>query len=267
MTKIKSAKTASAHHVGLFRGAELAALAPLIRNTNFNDDVLAECTDRGFIPLVLSNCLTAARFLARTVLAAQSAQRTCGVPASVLISIAFYRAASEVESLLDEPDCAVEWPGCDCCYSPKIQKWFMEMAAHLTRGRKSRRAARLLPKDNAAPSLPTLQAYVTALSAAGFWDELEGRDILSNIEHFGLDECDLGGSRQPNEYRRSYYRMSIDEHGAKQLRLAWLDLLPAPVQKRALRTPQQKALARSTVKNLIAAKLVAASDLRPLLAR
>jgi hypothetical protein len=224
MTKQKSATNVSLHHVGMFHGAEMARIAPLIRSTNFNEHVISECGDKGFIPLVIDNALTVAKFLARTILAAQLAHRTYGVPASVLIAAALYKSGMTVETLIANPDRAVEWPGCDCCYSPMVQKWFMDFAARLVGSAKGRKVLKLLPDRHFVIDLPRLELYVKGLAFAGFWDQMEAKDIIGNIREYGLDECDLAAIFQPNEYSRtSYNKMPVK--GGVRLVPVWIDLL------------------------------------------
>jgi hypothetical protein len=208
----------------MFHGEEMAVLAPLIRSTNFNQDVISACVETGSLPLVIANALEAAKFLVRTVLAAQSAQRTYGVPASVLLAVAFYRSGTTVEGLIADPGRAVEWPGCDCCYSPSVQKWFMDFAAHLVRSAKGRKALELLPGRDFVIDLPRLKLYVRGLGVAGFWDSRESEDIISEIEEHGLDECDRAAIFEPGYYRRMTYKESLRDGGIKLVPV-WAEFL------------------------------------------
>jgi hypothetical protein len=257
MNKRKSATSASLHHVGIFHGAEMAVLAPLIRSTDFNPHVISECAEKGLIPLSIANALNAAGFVARTVLAAQLAQRTYGVPASVLMAVGIYRSGTTVEDLIEDADRAVEWPGCDCCYSPMIRKWFMDFAAGLVGSARGREALRLLPGREFVIKRPVLKLYVRALGVAGFWDSLESEDIISNIERYDLDECDRAAIFAPGCYERATYKEAARDGGTKLVPV-WADLLGpsiqtapvcnAKVSARVSRPTKSKAVRRSTAK-------------------
>jgi len=217
MTKAKPSKTASLHHVGMFNNVEMALISPLIRSTNFNDDLVSECSARGLLPAMLVDGLAVVKVVARTVLAAQAAQRIYAVPASVLISIAIDKSAFEAACLIKDPENAVEWPGCDCCYSPEIQKWFLKTAALLAESRKYKEAMKLLPD---------LEVFVKKVHSLGFGSDLDAEDILENITKYGLGECDLAGWLAPGEYRKKLNSVSWSDRKAIEERDARLSALP-----------------------------------------
>jgi hypothetical protein len=178
-------KRAAPHHVPMFNAVEMTVVAPLIRSTDSNYQIIDECEKRGYLPIKMGETLVVAKFLARTVLAAQKAQRTYSVPASVLISIAIDATAFDADGLTEKGKNPVEWPGCECCYSPDIHKWFIDKAAFLAKSPRYRKAMKLLPD---------LDAYVKKIYSLGLGSDLDAKDILSNIAQHDLKECDFGGS-------------------------------------------------------------------------
>ncbi len=216
MQKQKSSKNASLHHVGMFDGVEMAVVSPVIRSTDFNYQNVAECVNRGFLTLDIGEALQMARFLSRTVLAAQLAQRSYGVPASFLISLGLSESGWEASNLSGTTEDAVEWPGCDCCYSPDAQKWFMETAKLLAESPKY---------STARPLMHDVKAFAHKLVSLGFRDSIDMQDVLGPIERYGLEECDLAALRPPNEYSRGDFTAYRDEEGNPKLRASWLDLV------------------------------------------
>jgi hypothetical protein len=208
MSKQRSSSTGTNHHIPMFNGVEMALVSPLIKSTNFDYDLVTECENRGYLPLKLMDGLHTVKFLSRTVLAAQKAQRTYGVPASVLISIAMDKSAFDADNLLENSQLAVEWPGCGCCYSPEILKWFMKMAERLTESPKCRNAMKLLPD---------ISAYVKRLFSLKLGSNLDAEDVLANVANYGLEDCDLAALRQPGEHRKSEFTPIRDKHGAVTL--------------------------------------------------
>jgi hypothetical protein len=206
MQKQSSKKTASHHHVPMFHAVEMALIAPLIRSTNFSGELIDECERRGYLPLKLMDGLAVVKFLLRTVLAAQSAQRIYKIPASVLLSIAMDHHGFMADNLIKNLKSAVEWPGCDCCYSPETLRWFMEMASQLAESRKYQKAMRLLPD---------IEKYVSKIYSLGMGDTMDGEQILANIEEYGLEDCDLAASLQPGEYTKDIYKAVVDSTSGK----------------------------------------------------
>jgi hypothetical protein len=224
MSKNRLSKTEAAHHISMFHGAEMALISPLIRSTDFNYDLVDECGNRGFIPHMLADALGVAKFLSRTILAAQFAQRSYGVPASFLISIGLDESAWDADRLARLVDGSVEWPGCECCYSPGIQRWFLETAKVLAESPKYRKA-RSLTSD--------VKAYAHKLCSLGFRSALDMQDILDLIESYGLEECDLAALKQPGEYSRDEFTAVRDEKGGVKLVNALLHQLAAMKRKAA----------------------------------
>jgi hypothetical protein len=206
MPKQKTSLSASRHHVSMFHHVDMAMVSPLIRSTNFDHGLIEECVNRGFVTSKLSEPLTVVKFLSRTVLAAQFAQRKYGVPASFLISFGLYKSGWEATGLIHDVERAIEWPGCDCCYSPGIREWFVKTAKLLAKSRKYR---------NALPLAHDVKAYAEKLLALGFFEDVNDmQDILDPIERYDLAKCDLAALRQPGEYRASEFEAYRDKSGA-----------------------------------------------------
>lgn len=229
-----SSKRAAPHHVPMFNAVEMTLVAAFVRSTGFAYEILSECENRGYLPLKLVDQLLAAKFLARTVLAAQKAQRSYGVPASVLISIAMQETTFEANRLTEKANGPVEWPGCDCCYSPEIHKWFMEKAAFLAESRRYRKAMKLLPD---------LDAYVKRIYSLGLGDHLDAQDVLNDIDHHDLRECDLAALRQPGEYNKKEFEAVRGESGAVTFVNPLAKALVA-VQGKNLSTPSESQFYR-----------------------
>jgi len=195
MPKATKQKPASLYHVGVCSAAEMALLMPLIRGTDLDWEVVEQCTKRHFLPAHLYEPIIATAFIARTVAAARKAQDTYGVPACVLMSMAAYETSWDARSLVENLAIAIEWPGCGCCYSPEILRWFMELAAMLAESSRYRKAMKLLPD---------LQAYLRKVCSIGinyrtarrgqFKGDLDASDLLDYIQNYHLEECntDMG---------------------------------------------------------------------------
>lgn len=221
MPKAKLSRTPSHHHVGMFNAVEMSIISQFIRGTDLDDQVREECGARGLMPQKLNEPLVIAKFLSRTILAAQAAQRVYGVPASVLISMALHESSWEAASLLKSAGDAVEWPGCECCYSPEIQQWFFTRAKLL-----------ISRKYSAALSLVAdVKAYVSKICSIGLLDKfgskIDGGDILSPIENYDLEECDLAGWLAPGEYRNPMHSRSWSDDLAIKERNARCSVAPA----------------------------------------
>jgi hypothetical protein len=201
----------------IFHPVEIALVSPLTKGISFDDQLLDECVSRGFIPRSLGESLNIAKFLGRTVLAAQSAQRTYGVPASFLISLGLQQFAWGADLLSQTSDGGAGYPGFDCHVWPGILRWFMETAQHLAESSEYSEAI-LFAHD--------VRAYAEKLVALGFRNSLDMEDVLTPIKNYDLEECDLAALRHPNEYNSNYFTAFRDEKGVNKLRAAWLDLVP-----------------------------------------
>jgi len=62
------------------------------------------------------------------------------------------------------------------------------------------------------------KAYVEKLYSLGFGKEGDVSDVLSIIERFGLEECDLAGILRPGDYSKERYIAVRDEAGVMQLK-------------------------------------------------
>ena len=224
MSKSGSPKASSRHHVPMSHGVEMALISPLIQSTNFNDDLMTECVNRGFLTDSLRESLIVAKFLSRTILAAQHAQRIYGVPASFLIAVGINESGWEADGLLEDRERSTEWLGCDCCYSPGIQKWFLEMAKLLAESPKYSEAMNLVSN---------VREYGEKLSSLGFRNRLDMEDILTPIKNYDLEQCDLAALCEPNEYDEGRLIEYRDKDGAKKLRSVLSDLLQPVARKEA----------------------------------
>jgi hypothetical protein len=216
MSRAKSTKTVSQQHIPKLNSVEVALISPLVQNISFDHEIVEECVKRGFIPRCLAEPLIVVKFLSRTILAAQSAQREYRIPASFLIGLAIYESGWDAETLAKnvEGDDATEFTSC----SLDVQRWFLEVARVLAESPKYAKALPLADVD--------VKAYGMKLAALGFRDSLDMEDILTPIENYNLQQCDLAALRSPNEYTQELFTQFRDEHGSRKLRAAWLDLVP-----------------------------------------
>jgi len=211
MAKSKSLKTSDGRHVPMFHRTELAFVAPLIHSTNISYEHISECLAKGLLSTQLATSFELLKFLSRTVLAAQKTQRKYGVPASVLIAIAVNESAWEADDLCVGRRRLAAWQGCDCCYAPDIEMWFLTKGKHLSTSAKFR---------GAMPLVHDVKAYVHELCVLGLengtWS-YEG-DLLDLIENFGLEQCDLAAILQPGEFSKRNYQAERDDRGVMQLK-------------------------------------------------
>lgn len=164
----------------------------------------------------LNEALKVVKFLSRTTLAAQYAQRTYGVPASFLVSVGLYVSGWDADTLNERNGHASERVERASYDSPGILKWFLETARLLAESPKYRKAR---------PPVSDLRAYVEKICALGFRD-VDAEDVLSPIERYGLEQCDLAALLEPNEYHKERFTVYQDQKGVNKLRLSWLDILP-----------------------------------------
>jgi len=227
MSKQKDSRTASSHHISVSHAVEVTLLSAFAAATKVDCGLLEECTGRGFFPLKLATAFEVLTFLSKTILAAQSAQRTYGVPASVLIAAALHTSSFDADGLVGRPEEQTKRAAFGRPKSATILGWFLETAARLAKGSKGRAGLSLLPGPDSAPDLAHLQLYINALCLAGVWDRMDAEDIYANIENLALDECDLAALFEPNEYARSEYSVFRTEKGGKKLRPFWTAFLLA----------------------------------------
>jgi len=209
MRKNQSLKDGAYSHVPMFHTADLNAILPFIQGTNVDDRQLQECEDKGLLPVKLASYFQMLKFLSRTVLAAQKAQRRHGVPASVLIAISTCESAWDADDLAASSRRFAAWQGCACCYSLDIEKWFLDKAEFISTSPKFR---------DALPLIHDVKTYVTKLYSLGLGNYLDGEDVLSIIEQFGLEECDLAAMLLPGEFHKRRYTAARDDSGVMQLK-------------------------------------------------
>jgi hypothetical protein len=186
-------------------------LQPLILATDIGSDkVVHDCISRGLLPISLVNAFEAIRFVSRTVLSAQRAQRAFGVPASVLMSIGMQECGMHDTSDLVYS----ESPNRNLHGSPvsNIDQWFIEKARDL---------ATSAPLCEAIPLVDDVKLYVGKLCELGFCDRLDAQDILNNIDSFHLEECDIAAILPAGQYSNEIFRAVRDDAGCMQLKPVW----------------------------------------------
>jgi len=101
MGKSNSLKIESRRNIPIYHPEEVATLSAFIQATEISDSQLDECENRGLLPIPLAESFVMLKFLSRTILAAQKAQRQYGVPASVLIGIAVFESSWDADDLIE----------------------------------------------------------------------------------------------------------------------------------------------------------------------
>jgi hypothetical protein len=208
MSKLDSLKASSSFRIPMFHHKDIALLLPLAQSMELSWNHINKCVRAGLIPQILQGSFVVLKFLSRTVLAAQKAQRCFGVPASVLIAIAINESAWEVDDLAVAHARTVAGVSCACC-SPDIEAWFLAKAKYLSESPEFR---------DAWPLVHDVRAYVLRLFSLGLGDELDAQDIISIIEDYNLEECDLAALLPPGEYDRDTFTAVRDERGVMQLK-------------------------------------------------
>jgi hypothetical protein len=168
----------------------------------FSYAVSLRCTERGLLPGHLLSCLDVLGFLSFTVLAAQKAQRKYGVRASVLLSMAMDEFGFDVRDLArDTVLCSDN--GNVKRISPKIDRWFLTRAKHLTTAKAFRKALQCR----------STRGYIQQICDRGFGDSLKAEDLWDNIENYHLDDCDVAGMLPIGEYVYGEFDCVTDELG------------------------------------------------------
>lgn len=162
------------------------------------------CTERGLLPGSLLTALEVLHFLSYTVLSAQNAQRAYGVRASVLLSMGLDESSFDICSLVDDSRLAMESDDERLSISPAIEGWFMKRAKLLATSKKYRSALRMVH---------CVKVYVHKIAELGFFDHFKAEDILSNVEIFGLEHCDLGGMLPVGQFRSLKFEKICDPVG------------------------------------------------------
>src|ERR1700722_16074416 len=168
----------------------------------FGDTASDRCLGRGLLPCQLLASLEVLSFLSFTVISAQKAQRQYGVRASVLVSMAMHEHGFDVRCLANDPMLLREFTGARTI-SPNIDKWFMNRAKQLTRTKAQQKAL----------DYPSVGAYVHKICELGFGDSSMAMDILSNIQNYGLTDCDRAGMLPLGEYARGEFEDVRDNLG------------------------------------------------------
>lgn len=160
------------------------------------------CMERGLLPGHLLSCLHVLEFLSVTVLSAQKAQRALGVRASVLLSMALDESAFDVRGIARDPELLQEDYFNKRLISPRVDQWFMKRAKMLA----GKRFKRALACTNA-------KTYLQRLSDLGYCDAFKSSDLISNIESYELESCDLAGMLPIGEYYSGEYKSVKDQAG------------------------------------------------------
>jgi hypothetical protein len=171
------------------------ALQPIIEATAMiTEDTIDRCSNAGLISLRLIDGLNALAFVARSVVAAQRAQRTHGVPCSFLIALAIDESSWDATKL-----------------SGGVDEWFLECAWQLATSTKFR---------SALPFADDARAYARKLCELGFRDHFKTEDLLGHIDEFRLDECDVAGILPSGHFIKELFAVGRDEAGRIQLKPA-----------------------------------------------
>jgi len=214
MPKTTTSRSTSHQHIPMFRRDEISLMSSLIQGTEISENHLTQCAERGLLPLKLANTFQILKFVSRTVLAAQKAQRKYAVPASVLIAMAAMESCYEADDLHLSPKHLAPWQGCQCCYAPDIEKWFLEKAKYLAESPEFRDAWAIVNDVKAyVLSLCSLGLKTCIYSGDGLAD-----DLLGIIEEYELEELDLAGILIAGDYNKTKYTAVRDESGVMQLK-------------------------------------------------
>ncbi len=156
----------------------------------FSYTVGNRCMERGLLPRHLLFCLAVLNFLSFAVLSAQKAQRRYGVRASVLLSMALDEFAFDIRHLARDPMICRDLDG-RRSVSPNINRWFLARARRLATAKAFRTSRGWWPSP---------RAYIFRLCELGFCNSFTAEDLCSNIEVYGLKDCDLAGLLPIGEY-------------------------------------------------------------------
>ncbi len=201
----------------LFHPVEISVMSALVRDANFDHQIVTECVERGFLPGALGEALTLVKFLSRTVLAAQGAQRAYGVPASFLIGVGIYDSGWDADRLCKSVDHGSGSPGREPHLTPEMRRYFMHTARLLAESKKY---------SGAMKFVHCVDVYAKELCSRGYRTRLDMEDILSPIERYELRCCDLGAMLEPNEYNMWRFTEYRDACGARKLRPSLADMFP-----------------------------------------
>ncbi len=175
--------------------ALLLSAGTMLQGPCFEGDRLQICVDGGLLPLSMFNSFLMFKFVVRVVAAAQSAQRTYGIPASVLIA----RAA--LESAYGSTELAVKYGEyfkessrrLSSSHDEGVERSFLKEAKRLATHPKIRSEMR-----NAGDPI----LYVCMLRDKGFWNKLYCSDLTSLIVELELQECDRAALCPPGTYNK-----------------------------------------------------------------
>jgi hypothetical protein len=184
------------------RGELLDLLAPYMNCAPaFAETAADRCMERGLLPGHLVDSLNVLGFLAVTVLSAQEAQRTSGVRASVLLSMALDESAFDARNLTHNATVLSESVGLREV-APAIDRWFHVRAKKLT-------------SKQFEPALrsTSVRRYIDWICDLGFGKSMKARDLWSNVERYGLEECDRAGMLPLGRYFRWGYDLVRNDQG------------------------------------------------------
>lgn len=171
-----SFKTATAERQLLDRLVPYMAVVP-----PFDYSASGRCLEKGLLPSLLLDSLRVLQFLSVTVLSAQKAQRSYGVRASVLLSMALLESSFDAHDLLENGPLSDNNAG---TISPQIDAWFMAKAKSLATSEQFKGAVAVNCD---------VKAYIRKLGELGFCEGLEAADLCATVDRYDLDACDLAG--------------------------------------------------------------------------
>lgn len=184
---------------------------------------------RGLLPGVMVANIQAAHFLADTVIPARNAQRSTGVPASLLLT----------EALRDSG-----WSACNlAAHEGGIGRYFVDLAKHLAGNPAVHRAAKAAAERNPA-------AFTEGILKCEQWSPQRRADVLETIIYYHLDQCDW---MTPTERGHGWYRATLSYKErlalAEDYRSAALSRLALKIRKT---TGFPAGLAKETAKCMVA---------------
>jgi hypothetical protein len=146
-----------------------------------NDALLEACLKLKLLPRSIVLSIDSARFLSHIMLAARTAQEITGVPASILISEAWYLAPGTFLDGLTKLDHENDWFGTGEPFS-SVEASFLDHANRLSRDKKFQPL--MLAKENPVE-------YLRQLGSCRLWDEMGRKDRVAMITDNSLQECDV----------------------------------------------------------------------------
>jgi len=175
-------------------------LTRLAQGIDVDGTLLQDCADRGLLPLDLVSSFHMALFLFRVVPSAQNAQRSYGVPASVLIAKAAYESGWGSSDLARKHGEYFDAASGNfrSSHDEGVKLSFLKEAERLATDPKFRAEMRYAG---------TALLYLSVLCKKGLGDDLYYSDLSSLIIEYGLEECDQAALFPPGGYDRATHHL------------------------------------------------------------